>query len=660
MADDASAFASLEIAWRPNESMASESVLGRLLRETGLPDAAALGQRAAAEPAWFWDLAVRSLQIAFQQPYKEVLDLSEGPEFPRWFRGGAFNVAHAGIDVHAAGPLGDATALDWEGEDGVRARYSFKELKDAVDRAAAGLHSLGIGAGDAVGIYLPMLPETMIAAYAIAKIGAILVPTFSGYGAPAVAARLQDAQARLLITADGFLRRGKPVAMKEVADAAAALSPTVEKVLVVRRLGREIPWQEGRDVDWQQMVLGAQPGLQTPELDPETTFMIIYTSGTTGRPKGAVHAHCGFPIKAAQDLGHAFDLRPGDLLFWFTDMGWMMGPWAIFGAPLLGAGVMLYEGTPDYPGPDRLWKMIAEHGVTHFGISPTAVRALMPHGAAPVQRWPMPRLRVLGSSGEPWNVEPWRFFFDVVGGGKLPIINYSGGTEISGGIVGCFVTEPIKPCSFRGPIPGIAADVVDETGRSVRGAVGELVLRGVWPGMTRGFWHDRERYLDTYFRRLPGLWYHGDFAYVDEDGFWYILGRSDDTIKVAGKRVGPAEVESALVSHAAVREAMAIGLPDPLKGEVIGCFCVLADLTNGSERLREELAQAVTAVLGKSLKPSVIAFVTELPRTRNGKILRRLARQAYIGEQLGDQSALENPQALQEIAAVHGQGPAGR
>ncbi len=652
MADDASAFAHLGIAWQPDPAAARHSVLGRLLQDLQLPDVAALGRRATEDPAWFWDIAVRSLGIAFQRPYSEVLDLSGGREFPRWFRGGAFNVAHAGIDVHAAGPHGDRTALDWEGEDGQRARYSFRELKEAVDKAAAGLQAIGIGAGDAVGLYLPMVPETMIAAYAIAKIGAILVPTFSGYGAQAVAARLQDAGARALITADGFLRRGKEVAMKEVADAAADLSPTVEKVVVVRRLGRDIPWQAARDVDWRAMTEAAPAGLATPEFDPETTFMIIYTSGTTGRPKGAVHVHAGFPVKAAQDLGHAFDVRPGDLLFWFTDMGWMMGPWAIFGAPLLGAGVMLYEGTPDYPGPDRLWQMISEHGVTHFGISPTAVRALMPHGAEPVARWPMPKLRVLGSSGEPWNTEPWRFFFETVGHGKLPIINYSGGTEISGGILGCFVTESIKPCSFRGPIPGMGADVVNEQGESVRGAVGELVLRGVWPGMTRAFWHDRERYLDTYFRRLPGLWYHGDFAYVDEDGFWYILGRSDDTIKVAGKRVGPAEVESALVAHDAVREAVAVGLPDPVKGEVIGCFCVLQDGRSPSDGLRQELSQAVAAVLGKSLKPSVVAFVSELPRTRNGKILRRLARQAYLGEQLGDQTALENPQALEEIARL--------
>jgi len=654
MRDDAQSFAHLEIAWRPGEALRSECVLGRFLAAEGLPDVAALADRAAQDPAWFWDASVKSLGIAFQTPYSQVLDLSRGPEFPQWFRGGHFNVAHAGIDVHAEGELAGATALDWEGEDGATRRMSFRELQAAVDEIALGLQRIGLGQGDAIGVYMPMLPETMIIAYAAAKIGAILVPTFSGYGAEAVATRLRDAGARLLVTADGFWRRGRHVAMKETADEAARLAPSVEHVAVVRRLGRDVPWQAGRDIDWSELARLGQGGAATPLLDPETTLMIIYTSGTTGRPKGAVHAHCGFPVKAAQDLGHAFDVRPGDLLFWYTDMGWMMGPWAIYGAPLLGAGVMLYEGTPDYPGPDRLWQVIARHGVTHFGISPTAVRSLMPHGEEPVRRWPMPSLRVLGSSGEPWNPDPWRWFFEVVGRGNLPIINYSGGTEISGGIVGCFPTEPIKPCSFRGPIPGISADVVDEQGRSVRGEVGELVLRSVWPGMTRGFWRDRERYLDTYYGRIPGVWYHGDWAYVDDDGFWYILGRSDDTIKVAGKRVGPAEVESALVGHPDVREAAAVGLPDPLKGETIACFCVLRPGAAPGGDLADALRAQVVAVLGKSLRPGTVVFVDELPRTRNGKILRRLARQAYLGQPLGDQSALENPAALDALRAAGG------
>ena len=646
--EDGAGFADLAVAWRPSAELKQECVLGRFLAAQGLQDVGELSRRAARDPAWFWSESLRDLGIAFQQPWRQVLDLSRGHAFPAWFRGGRFNLAHAALDVHAEGPLAGRTALAWEGEDGATRRLTFAELRAEVDSAAAGLLAMGIGQGDAVGLYLPMLPETMIAAYAVAKIGAILVPTFSGYGAQAVAERLRDAGARLLVTADGFLRRGRVVAMKETADEAAHLAPSVEHVLVVRRLGRDVPWRAGRDVDWAR--LGeAGASCATPELDPETRLMLLYTSGTTGRPKGVLHAQGGFPLKAAQDLGHCFDVRPGDLLFWYTDMGWMMGPWAIYGAPLLGAGVLLYEGTPDHPDPGRLWRIIARHGATHFGISPTAIRSLMPYGDEPVLSSPMPTLRVLGSSGEPWNPDPWRWFFEVVGRGELPVINYSGGTEISGGIVGCFPTEPIKPCSFRGPIPGMDADVLGDAGQSVREEVGELVLRSVWPGMTRGFWGDDDRYLATYFGRDPGTWYHGDFAYVDRDGFWFILGRSDDTIKVAGKRVGPAEVESALVAHPAVREAAAVGLPDPVKGEVIGCFCVLQAGAEGDASLAEELRDHVATVLGRALRPSAVAFVDDLPHTRNGKVLRRLARQAFLGEALGDATALENPVALEEL-----------
>ena len=304
--------------------------------------------------------------------------------------------------------------------------------------------------------------------------------------------------------------------------------------------------------------------------------MLIYTSGTTGKPKGAVHVHGGFPIKGAQDLAHQFDLGPGDTLFWFTDLGWMMGPWAISGSLLLGARLVLYEGAPDFPGPDRLWSIVARHRVTHLGLSPTVIRALMAHGEDPVRGHDRSSLRVLGSTGEPWNPDPWWWYFRVVGEGRCPIINYSGGTEVSGGIVSGNVLGPIKPASFSGPCIGTAADVVDDAGRPVRGAVGELVIRAPMPGMTRGFWGDTEgRYEATYWSRIPGTWVHGDWASIDADGFWYIHGRSDDTLKVAGKRVGPAEVESAAVSHPAVLEAAAIGVPHEIKGEVVVVLVVL-------------------------------------------------------------------------------------
>jgi acetyl-CoA synthetase len=393
----------------------------------------------------------------------------------------------------------------------------------------------------------------------------------------------------------------------------------------------------------------------TTELtEAEDPYMLIYTSGTTGKPKGAVHVHCGFPIKGAQDMAHLFDTQSDDTLFWLTDMGWMMGPWAVSGTLMLGATLVIYEGTPDFPGPDRLWAIAERHGVTIMGVSPTVTRSLMAHGDEPVRRHDLSRIRVIGATGEPWNSVPWHWCFEVVGGGKRPIINYSGGTEISGGIVGCTTITPIKPCSFAGPVPGIAADVVDEQGNPLRGQVGELVIRQPWPGMTRGFWRDSARYEDAYWSRIPGIWVHGDWAAVDSDGFWYILGRSDDTIKVAGKRLGPAEVESAAVAHPAVTEAAAIGVPHEIKGEAITVFVVTKPGVEQTEQLREEIRAEVVKALGPAMKPEAVLFVTQLPKTRNGKVLRRLIRARHLGRtDLGDTSSLESPDALEAIAQAH-------
>jgi acetyl-CoA synthetase len=502
-----------------------------------------------------------------------------------------------------------------------------------------------------------MLPETAVAVLALGKLGAIFTPIFSGYGAPAVAARLADCEASLLITADGFWRRGAMVRLKETADAALSLAPAVRAMLVVRRLGEaagDLPWTPGRDTWWHEALAdpAVVPLRETLETDPETPFMIIYTSGTSGRPKGAVHVHGGFPVKAAQDLAHVFDLRAGERLFWVTDLGWMMGPWAICGALLLGAALVMYEGTPDFPGPERLWAMAQRHRITHLGLSPTVIRALMAHGPDPVRGHDLSSLRVLGSTGEPWNPEPWWWFFREVGGGRCPIVNYSGGTEVSGGIVAGNLLTPMKPCGFSGPNVGTAADVLGPDGSSVRGVVGELAIRAPLPGMTRGFWRDPERYLETYWSRFPGVWLHGDWAVVDRDGHWFIQGRSDDTLKVAGKRVGPAEVESAAVAHPSVLEAAAVGVPHPIKGEAIVVFCVLRRGETDGAELRAAISARVVEVLGKALKPEAVAVVPELPRTRSGKVMRRVARAAYLGLDPGDLSALDNPLAVEAIRAI--------
>jgi acetyl-CoA synthetase len=410
--------------------------------------------------------------------------------------------------------------------------------------------------------------------------------------------------------------------------------------------------RDGRDHWWSDAVSTRAGAGATERTDAEDPLMIIYTSGTTGRPKGAIHTHCGFPVKAAQDMVHAFDVQPGERMYWVSDMGWMMGPWELLGMTVLGGTIVTYDGALDFPGPDRLWSIVERHEVDVLGVSPTLIRSLMRHGEEPVRRHTLTSLRILGSTGEPWNPEPWRWLFEIIGGGRLPIINYSGGTEVSGGLVAGNVLTPLKPAAFAGPPPGIAADVVDEQGRSVRNQVGELVVRAPWIGMTRGFWNDSERYEQTYWSRFPDVWVHGDWAAIDEDGLWYILGRSDDTIKIAGKRLGPAEVESVLVEHPAVIEAAAIGVPDAMKGQALVCFCVLRAGREPTAALVEELKSLVAGRLGKPLRPASLEVVSDLPKTRNAKVMRRVIRAAYLGEPAGDVSSLENPQAVDEIRRV--------
>jgi acetyl-CoA synthetase len=343
------------------------------------------------------------------------------------------------------------------------------------------------------------------------------------------------------------------------------------------------------------------------------------------------------------------DVHPSDVIYWMTDMGWMMGPWLVFGALLLGATFLMYDGGPDYPGPDRLWSLVERHKITQLGVSPTLIRALIPHGEAPFEQHDLSSLRFFASTGEPWNPDPWLWLFEKVGGSKRPIINYSGGTEISGGIVMGNPILPLKPCAFAAPTPGIAADVFDESGQPVRNQVGELVIKNPWIGMTRGFWKDPQRYIDTYWSRWENVWVHGDFAAIDADGMWYILGRSDDTIKVAGKRLGPAEVESILVSHPDVVEAAAIGIPDEVKGSAVVVFVVLTGDSLPTEAMKTELKELVAEAMGKPLRPKQVYFVKDLPKTRNAKVMRRMIRAAYLGQELGDTSSLVNPEAVAAI-----------
>ena len=646
-----------EIVWRPNPQAVEQAHLTAFMRRYAIRDFDELMSRSTSDVGWFTDAVLKYLDIQFYTPYSQVLELSNGIQFPRWCVGAELNIVHNLLDKYMQHP-GSALrpALIWEGEEGRARALSYQDLYQQTNQAANALRSLGLGKGDAIGLFMPMTPEIVIAMLAIAKIGAIILPLFSGYGAGAIADRLADAGARALFTADGAFRRGKAIEMKGIADEAAAQVPTLKHMLVLRRTGQNVPMLPGRDHWWHELV-DAQPiEAETEITSAEDVLMLIYTSGTTGKPKGAVHTHCGFPVKAAQDMAFGTDVHASDIFYWMTDMGWMMGPWLVFGSLLLGASMFLYDGAPDFPGPDRLWALVERHRLTQLGVSPTLVRALIPHGDDMFRRHDLSTLKCFASTGEPWNPDPWRWLFEKVGDGTRPIINYSGGTEISGGIVMGNPLLPLKPCAFSAACPGMAADVLDENGQSVRNQVGELVIKAPWIGMTRGFWKDPQRYLETYWSRWENVWVHGDFAAIDSDGLWYILGRSDDTLKIAGKRLGPAEVESVLVRHPDVVESAAIGIPDEIKGMALIVFCVLKaasgttdQMNQRRELVRGELMKSIVNAMGKALAPKTILFVSDLPKTRNAKVMRRVIRAAYLGLEPGDISSLVNPEALEEI-----------
>ena len=638
------------IVWRPTPEVAQRSRIGRFMRTHGIATLAELQRRSVADLAWYWDAVARDLHVRWTTPYTRVLDESRGVPWPIWFPGGRLNFTDNCLDRHVDAGRGAKPAVVWEGDDGQTRTLTYAELAAEVNRLANALQGLGVGEGDRVGIFLPMSPEAAIATLAVVKIGAIYTPCFSGFGAGAVASRLADCEATLVITADGFYRRGQVVTLKETADEAVAQCPTVKTLLVHRRLGREVAWTRGRDHWWHEALAGHSDRAAARPVEADRPCLIIYTSGTTGRPKGAVLTHGGFLIKAAHDFAYCMDVGEEDRLFWLTDLGWLMGPMALTAALFHGGTAVVFEGVPDHPKPDRLWSLVERHRISVMGISPTAVRALMQHGPEPVHAHDLSSLRILGSTGEPWNPEPYRWLFEHVGKARIPIINYTGGTEISGGILGCFPIAPIKPCAFAGPIPGMAAECLGENGEPVRGHVGELVITKPWPGMTAGFWRDPARYEETYWSRWPGVWVHGDWTYVDDDGFWFIQGRSDDTLKIAGKRLGPAEVESVLVGHPAVAEAGVIGVPHVIKGEAVVCFVVLRPGNAPSEALRGELSDRVAKAMGKALKPEKVLFTRDLPKTRSAKIMRRVIRATHLGKPVGDVSSLENPEAITAVA----------
>ena len=638
-----------DVVWRPTAEEAAATHTQAFMDRNGIGDLDTLLARSISDPEWFWPAVIDYLEIPFAREPLTIKDTSRGLPWTTWFGGGQINLSEVCVDRWAL-QAPEKPAVVAEREDGTRSSMSYGELHDQVGRLATALERLGVLRGDAVAVFLPMSPQAVVSFLAAARLGAVVVPIFSGFGAEAVAARLSDPKPKALICADGIHRRGHLVATKEVADEAAEAAGGLDAIVVVDYAGRDdTPMTPGRDHRLDDLIKASPPGV--PErTTSEEPVLLAYTSGTTGRPKAAVHVHGGFTVKVAAEGAFQTDVHQTDTLMWLTDMGWIMGPWMVVAGLANGACIATYDGAPDYPDPGRIWAVAESLGVTILGLSPTLARLLQPHGVAQARAADLSRLRLFGSTGEPWNPGPWHWLFDEVGEGRRPIVNISGGTEIGACILSVNLLQGIKPTSLGGPALGMAADVADAEGRSVRGEVGELVIRDSWPGMTRGFWGEPARYLETYWSRYPDVWVHGDWASVDKDGFWFLHGRSDDTLNIAGKRIGPAELESAAVSHPQIVMAAAVGVPHEVKGEAIAVYVVPIPGVEPTSDLAQEVSDAVVATLGKAFRPEMVRFAADLPRTRSAKIMRRVIKAVAMGQDPGDLSSLENPSSLEGLS----------
>lgn len=644
--------------FQPDSEVRRSSTLAAFLNDCGLESYEDLVRRADSDPDWFWDRVIDRAGIRFSRPYTALRDMSDGPQSIKWAVGGTLNLTETCLDAHIANGHGEKIAIDWVGEDGSQRRWTYAELADETARVASALGQRGVKPGQAVGIFMPMIPEIEAALLGIARLGAIAVPLFSGFSPPAIVSRLNDAGAVAVLTADASPRRGKPVWMEAALADALNDVPSVHTVISVRRFGGAAA-DPSRDLDWAETVGAASADFAAVPVAAEDTFLIAYTSGTTGRPKGVVHTHLGVQAKATSDFLLCLDMKQDDRHLWMTDMGWVMGPLTLLSVLLSGATLVLAEGAPSMPGdPFRLLRIASDMKVTHMGVAPTLVRQFMTLDPAPLADYDLSPLRIVASTGEPWTDDSWLWQLEHICNRRAVPLNISGGTELFGAILTSTVLHEIKPGGFSAQALGTGAKVLREDGsEAAPGEVGELVVTLPPMGLTPAIHGDRARYLETYWSRFPDIWRHGDWVRCDPDGTWYILGRSDDTLNIAGKRIGPPEIEAALTETGKVVDVAAIAAPDDIKGVAVVCVCVPAPGVTPDDALVELLKNQVGDVVSKPFRPREIHFVAALPKTRSMKTMRRIVRAAFLDEDPGDLSSVNNPETIQPIAALRKEKP---
>ncbi len=634
--------------WYPPRDLVDSANVTLFMDKLGLKGYREFVSKSTRELEWFWGNLPGWLGVEWFREPRRTMDASGGPMWARWYLGATLNITYNCVDRHVKRGAGGRVAFIWQGEDGSVEEYSYSRLKDRVDRLANRLVELGLGKGDNVLLYTTMIPDMVVAFYAALKVGAAVAPVFSGFAPSSVAERIDASGAKVIVSVDGYYRRGrKVVLMDNLRKALGESSHKPSAVIYSRRLGLNRELVEGEY--WlDELESGARPVFEPVEVSGEDIALLMYTSGTTGKPKGIQIRQHGALVMPAKDVYFNMDLKPGDKFLWVTDIGWMMGPWQIIGVNALGGTHVILEGAINYPEKTRLLDLIDRFKITQFGFAATVARLLKKEVSGKLGDYDLSSIRTFGNTGEPIDRDTWSWVMYKLGKGERPLINLSGGTDMFGPIVLPSPVVPLKPSTLWGPGLGCDVDVFNDNGEPVRGEVGYLVLKKPIPSLTWGFFGEPpDRYIETYWSRFPGVWYHGDWALIDKDGYWFILGRADDVMKVAGKRIGSAEIEDIVNSHPGVAESACIGVPDKVKGEVIACFIVAK--TKKDEHLADEVKSLVREKLGKPFEPKYVVAVRDLPRTRSGKILRRVIRGMIRGWELRDESILENPESLKDI-----------